>query len=63
MQDRYSRQKLFRPIGTTGQQKLLDAKVLIIGAGALGTGLAESLARSGIGHLVIADRDYSYNFV
>jgi molybdopterin/thiamine biosynthesis adenylyltransferase len=37
---------------------LLDAKVLIIGAGALGTGLAESLARSGIGHLVVADRDY-----
>lgn len=58
MEDRYSRQKLFRPIGIEGQQKLLDAKVLIIGAGALGTGLAESLARSGIGHLVIADRDY-----
>jgi len=37
---------------------LLEAKVLIIGAGALGTGLAESLARSGVGHLVIADRDY-----
>ncbi|WMT42927.1 MoeB/ThiF family adenylyltransferase [Paenibacillus sp. D2_2] len=58
MQDRYSRQKLFRPIGPTGQQMLLDAKVLIIGAGALGTGLAESLARSGVGHLVVADRDY-----
>ncbi|WP_120462122.1 MoeB/ThiF family adenylyltransferase [Paenibacillus aceti] len=58
VQDRYSRQKLFRPIGAEGQQMLQDAKVLIIGAGALGTGLAESLVRSGVGQLVIADRDY-----
>jgi molybdopterin/thiamine biosynthesis adenylyltransferase len=58
VEDRYSRQKLFGPIGPDGQQKLREAKVFIIGAGALGTGLAESLARSGVGHLVIADRDY-----
>ncbi len=56
--DRYSRQKLFAPIGAEGQNMLGKAKVLIIGAGALGTGIAESLTRSGAGHVVIADRDY-----
>lgn len=55
---RYSRQKLFRPIGEEGQTRLENAKVLIIGAGALGTNIAEALVRAGIGHLVIADRDY-----
>lgn len=56
--DRYSRQKLFQPIGELGQARLNDAVVLIIGAGALGTGIAETLARAGAGHLIIADRDY-----
>lgn len=57
-QDRYSRQKMFTPIGAEGQDKLGKAKVLIVGAGALGTGIAETLVRAGVGHLVIADRDY-----
>lgn len=56
--DRYSRQRLFTPIGNAGQDKLAQAKVLIVGAGALGTGIAETLVRAGVGHLVIADRDY-----
>lgn len=56
--DRYSRQRLFVPIGSAGQDKLEQAKVLIVGAGALGTGIAETLVRAGVGHLVIADRDY-----
>ncbi|MGP0584960.1 MoeB/ThiF family adenylyltransferase [Paenibacillus timonensis] len=56
--DRYSRQRLFTPIGSTGQDKLEQAKVLVVGAGALGTGIAETLVRAGVGHLVIADRDY-----
>lgn len=56
--DRYSRQERFAPIGVTGQAKLREAHVLVIGAGALGTGISEILARSGIGHLTIADRDY-----
>lgn len=56
--DRYSRQRLFSPIGNAGQDKLEQAKVLVVGAGALGTGIAETLVRAGIGHLVIADRDY-----
>ena len=55
---RYSRQILFGGIGQEGQQKLSQARVLIIGCGALGTAQAESLARAGVGHLKIADRDF-----
>jgi adenylyltransferase/sulfurtransferase len=58
MQDRYSRQTLFAPIGKEGQRQLHNARVAIIGCGALGTVLANNLCRAGIGHLVIADRDY-----
>ncbi|WP_410768615.1 MoeB/ThiF family adenylyltransferase [Fontibacillus sp. BL9] len=57
-EDRYSRQVLFTPIGPAGQQRLADSSVLIIGAGALGTGIAETLARAGVGRLILADRDY-----
>ncbi|AWB44850.1 thiamine biosynthesis protein ThiF [Paenibacillus sp. CAA11] len=56
--ERYSRQIRFAPIGTKGQAKLLQSHVLIIGAGALGTAIAETLARGGVGRLTIADRDY-----
>ncbi len=58
MDDRYSRQMLFKPIGIEGQQKLTQKHVLIIGAGALGTGGAEVLVRAGVGKLTIVDRDY-----
>ncbi|MWV42283.1 thiazole biosynthesis adenylyltransferase ThiF [Paenibacillus sp. HJL G12] len=57
-EDRYSRQERFTPFGTGGQRKLGESHVLIIGAGALGTSIAETLARAGVGHLTIADRDY-----
>lgn len=57
-QDRYSRQQNFRPIGAAGQQALGDAHVLIVGAGALGSGNAETFARSGVGTITIIDRDY-----
>ena len=56
--DRYSRQTLFAPIGKVGQELLGQASVAIIGCGALGTGLANNLCRAGVGHLLIADRDY-----
>ena len=56
--DRYSRQTLFGPIGKEGQERLRSATVTIIGCGALGSVLANNLCRAGIGHLVIADRDY-----
>ncbi|MFC7679964.1 ThiF family adenylyltransferase [Paenibacillus sp. GCM10028914] len=55
--DRYSRQEIFKPIGSQGQQLLSEAHVLIIGAGALGSGNAEILARSGVGTITIVDRD------
>lgn len=58
MSERYSRQELFAPIGESGQRKLFQKHVLIVGAGALGTGNAEALARAGVGRMTIVDRDY-----
>ena len=58
MDDRYSRQVLFGGIGEQGQRRLLAARVLIVGCGALGSAHAESLARAGVGHLRIVDRDF-----
>lgn len=58
MSERYSRQELFTPIGAEGQEKIKNKHVLIVGAGALGTGSAEALVRAGIGKLTIVDRDY-----
>ena len=56
--ERYSRQILFSGIGAEGQRHLLDARALIIGCGALGSAQAEALARAGVGHLRIVDRDF-----
>src|ERR1044071_6535671 len=56
--ERYSRQILFPRIGDTGQQKLLDSRVAIVGCGATGSALAALLARAGVGFLRIIDRDY-----
>ncbi len=56
--DRYARQMLFAGIGRAGQERLHAARVAIIGCGALGTVLANNLARAGVGHLTIADRDF-----
>jgi molybdopterin-synthase adenylyltransferase len=56
--DRYARQKLFAPIGEDGQAILATSNVLIVGCGALGTASANHLARSGVGHLTIIDRDF-----
>ncbi len=56
--DRYARQTLFAGIGREGQERLLASRVAIIGCGALGTVLANNLARAGVGHLIIADRDF-----
>ena len=58
MQDRYSRQILFRGIGEDGQRKLAAARVALVGCGATGTALASLLARAGVGFLRIIDRDY-----
>ncbi len=56
--ERYSRQILFSGIGLSGQLKLLDARLAIVGCGALGSFLAGALARAGVGHIRIIDRDY-----
>lgn len=58
MEERYSRQTRFKPIGEKGQKALADSSVLIVGAGALGTAAAEGLARAGAGRMAIIDRDY-----
>jgi molybdopterin/thiamine biosynthesis adenylyltransferase len=58
MNERYSRQILFDGIGEAGQRRLLDARAVIIGCGALGTAQAEALARAGVGRLRIVDRDF-----
>lgn len=58
MNERYSRQILFPQIGKTGQEKLLNSRVLLVGCGALGASHAEMLARAGVGDLRIVDRDF-----
>lgn len=54
---RYSRQILLPEFDIAGQQKLLDARVLIIGAGGLGSPVALYLAAAGVGHITISDFD------
>ncbi|WP_082234482.1 ThiF family adenylyltransferase [Halobacillus massiliensis] len=58
MENRYSRQELFAPIGQAGQELLIQKHVLIVGAGALGSANAEMLVRAGVGEITIIDRDY-----
>jgi len=55
--ERFSRQIILKNIGTLGQKKILNSKVLIIGMGGLGCPVAEFLTRSGIGTLGITDHD------
>lgn len=55
--DRYSRHILMPEVGTEGQLKLLDARVLLLGAGGLGAPTALYLAAAGIGTLGIVDND------
>ena len=57
MIDRYSRQTLCRVIGEEGQKKLAGSSVVIIGCGALGTVIANTLVRAGVGKVRIIDRD------
>lgn len=58
LDDRYSRQVLFKEIGAEGQARLADARIVIVGCGATGSVLASLLARAGVGTIRIVDRDY-----
>ena len=55
--ERFSRQIIIKDIGVLGQKKILFSKVLIVGAGGLGSPVAEFLSRAGIGSLGIVDND------
>jgi adenylyltransferase/sulfurtransferase len=56
--ERYSRQILFAGLGEAGQRRLLEARAVIAGCGALGSVQAGMLARAGVGHIRLIDRDY-----
>jgi len=55
---RYSRQILYEKIGVEGQRRLAASRIVLFGCGALGTVLANSLVRAGVGAMRICDRDF-----
>ena len=55
--DRYQRQLILKGFGMAGQQKLSEARVLVIGAGGLGCPIMQYLVAAGVGHIGIADND------
>jgi molybdopterin-synthase adenylyltransferase len=56
--ERYARQLRYGPVGIEGQRRLMAGRVLVCGCGALGSVLANTLARAGVGFLRIVDRDF-----
>ena len=56
--DRYSRQVLFPPIDEDGQRRIMRGRVALIGCGALGSVIANTLVRAGAGYVRICDRDF-----
>jgi adenylyltransferase/sulfurtransferase len=55
---RYARQIRYAPLGQDGQRKLINSRAMICGCGALGSVIAETLVRAGVGHVRIVDRDF-----
>lgn len=55
---RYFKQALLKEIGEKGQERISNSSVLIAGCGALGTVIANSMVRAGVGHIRIIDRDF-----
>jgi molybdopterin-synthase adenylyltransferase len=58
LQDKYSRQILFAPLGPEGQQRLLASSAVVVGCGAIGAAASALLARAGVGRVRIVDRDF-----
>ena len=56
--ERFSRQIILKDIGASGQKKIIQSKILIIGMGGLGCPVAEFLVRSGVGYIGLVDSDY-----
>ena len=56
--DRYIRQMRFPPLGEEGQRRLASARALVCGCGALGSVIANTLVRAGVGAVRIVDRDF-----
>jgi adenylyltransferase/sulfurtransferase len=56
--NRYDRQMRFAPLGETGQQQLAQGRALVCGCGALGSVIANTLVRAGVGFVRIVDRDF-----
>ena len=54
---RYSRQIVLKDVGVIGQKKIINSKILIVGAGGLGCPIADYLSRAGVGTIGIADFD------
>lgn len=55
---RYSRQELFAGIGPRGQERIRASRVVVVGCGALGSVLSETMVRAGVGALTLVDRDF-----
>jgi adenylyltransferase/sulfurtransferase len=56
--DRYARQMRYAPLGEEGQKRLAASRALVVGCGALGSVIANTLARAGVGYLRIVDSDF-----
>ncbi len=56
--DRYRKQTLFSGLGEVGQERLRASSAVLVGCGALGSVIAESLVRAGVGTLRLIDRDF-----
>src|SRR3990172_9911303 len=56
--NRYDRQVRFAPLGEEGQRRLAEGRALVCGCGALGSMIAGTLVRAGVGLVRIVDRDF-----